>query len=164
MSGLQQIRAFFEYNEWADSHLLDAVAALSKDELSREMGASYGSAQGNLWHIAWAQMLWHSRFTGTKAEQPKAPDGPVLDTISRAFDATHGNLRDFVTSLSEDALTRVFSYTDTKGNARQIALWQPLLHLVNHGTHHRAETALIVTSLGKPMRELDYVFFELERS
>jgi uncharacterized damage-inducible protein DinB len=38
-----------------------------------------------------------------------------------------------------------------------------MLHLVNHGTHHRAETALLLTALGKPPRQLDYVFYELER-
>jgi len=35
---------------------------------------------------------------------------------------------------------------------------------VNHGTHHRAEAAMAMAALGKPMRELDYVFFEIERS
>jgi uncharacterized damage-inducible protein DinB len=127
------------------------------------MGASYGSVQRNLWHIVGAQMTWCSRFTGTTAEQPAAPAGSALDALQRAFDAAHGELRRFVGSLDDAALGRTLSYTDSKGEPHAIPLWQPLLHVVNHGTHHRAETALIVTSLGKPMRELDYVFFELER-
>ena len=41
----------------------------------------------------------------------------------------------------------------------------PLMtHVVNHGTHHRAETAMALTALGKPPRQLDYLYFELERA
>jgi hypothetical protein len=35
-----------------------------------------------------------------------------------------------------------------------------MLHVVNR----RAETALLLTSLGKPPRQLDYAFFEIERA
>jgi uncharacterized damage-inducible protein DinB len=39
-----------------------------------------------------------------------------------------------------------------------------MTHVVNHGTHHRAETAMALTALGKPPRQLDYLYFELERA
>jgi uncharacterized damage-inducible protein DinB len=42
-------------------------------------------------------------------------------------------------------------------------MWQLMAHLANHGTHHRSETAMAMAAIGKPMRELDYVFFEIER-
>ncbi|MCH8009677.1 MAG: hypothetical protein IIC91_12530 [Chloroflexi bacterium] len=69
----------------------------------------------------------------------------------------------FVAALTEDDLAGVLSYTDTRGNAYDRPLWQPLVHLVNHGTHHRAECAMLLTSLGLAPRQLDYIFFELER-
>ncbi|MGB2693631.1 MAG: DinB family protein [Dehalococcoidia bacterium] len=163
MSGLRQIRALYDYNEWANNHNLDAVSALSDAERTRPMGASFGSVQDNLWHVVSAQTVWHDRFAG-KPARPLQGGNSSLDDLRAAFAASHENLRSYVASLTENDLSSVLRYTDTNGNARQIVLWQPLLHLVNHGTHHRAETALIVTSLGKPMRELDYVFFELERS
>ena len=37
-----------------------------------------------------------------------------------------------------------------------------MLHVVNHGTHHRAEAAMLLTSLGHGPRQLDYVFYEIE--
>ena len=66
--------------------------------------------------------------------------------------------------MDEDDLSRVLSYVDTQGHAQQHELGPALLHLVNHGTHHRAETALLLTSLGHAPRQLDYLFFELERA
>ncbi|MEX1254823.1 MAG: DinB family protein, partial [Dehalococcoidia bacterium] len=51
-----------------------------------------------------------------------------------------------------------------QSNAQQRVLWQALLHVANHSTHHRAETATLLTTLGHPPRQLDYIFFELERA
>ena len=64
MTALDQIRALYEYNEWANEHVLDAASALTNEELARELGASFGSVRGNLAHAAGAQIIWLSRWTG----------------------------------------------------------------------------------------------------
>ncbi len=165
MNGLAQIRALYEYNAWANGHVLDAASQLSHEELARELGASFGNVQGNLTHTVGAQNIWLSRWAGSPLSDLSRPQpGRVLETLRRAYDASHSGLSAFVESLAEDGLDRAFNYTDTQGNAQQRVLWQTMLHLVNHGTHHRAETALLLTALGKPPRQLDYVFYELERA
>ena len=55
-------------------------------------------------------------------------------------------------------------YRDTRGERQEVALWKAMLQVANHGTHHRAETALLLTALGKAPRQLDYGFYELERA
>ncbi len=165
MSALDQVRALYEYNEWANNHVLDAASALAEDELARELGASFGSVQGNLQHIVWAQTMWLARWTGAKPARLPAPEpGQVMDALGEAFDISHQGIEDFVRSLTEDALSTTVSYVDTEGRPQQRVLWQAMLHVANHGTHHRAETALLLTALGRPPRQLDYVFFEIERA
>ena len=165
MSALEQIHALYEYNEWANNHVLDAASGLSEEELSQELGASFGTVQGNLWHAVGAQVLWLGRFTGSRpVELPSLEAGQVLDVIRQAYRTSHEGLRRFVESLSEDGLSRMISYVDTRGAAQERLLWQAMLHVANHGTHHRAETALLLTSLRRPPRQLDYVFFEIERA
>ena len=73
-------------------------------------------------------------------------------------------MRRFIESLDEEALAGEFSYVDTKGISQRRVLWQTMLHVVNHGTHHRAEAAMLLTSLGHGPRQLDYVFYEIERA
>ncbi len=160
MAALDQLRAFFEYNAWADGHVLDAAAQLSEDEFARELGASFGSVRGNLVHALGAQGIWWSRCAGEKIPPLSQQD---LASVRRTYESSHERLQAFVASLSEDGLDRVFSYVDTQGEPQERVLGQTMLHLVNHGTHHRAETALLLTALGKPPRQLDYVFFEIER-
>ena len=165
MGALEQIHALYEYNEWANGHVLEAASGLSQEELGRELGASFGSVQGNLQHIASAQAVWLARWTGSQPVPPPQPEeGRVLNAIREAFQASHEGLRSFVESLNEDRPSQVISYVDTQGNPQERPLWQVMLHLANHGTHHRAEAALLLTSLGQPPRQLDYVFFELERA
>ena len=165
MTVLEQIRALYAYNEWANGHLLEASAGLSDEELGRTLGASFGSVQGNLSHMVWAQVVWLARWTGL--EMPEVPPpglGDVLGPIREAYQASHEGLRRYVSSLADGDLSGVVSYVDTKGDAQERPLWQVMLHMVSHGTHHRAETALLLTSLGKAPRQLDYIFFELERA
>ena len=163
MDALDYVRALYEYNEWANGHVLAAASGLSEDELARELGASFGSVRGNLWHAIGAQGLWLGRFTGSRpAELPSLEAG--LDTIRQVYQTSHDGLRSFIASLTGDDLSGTISYVDTRGAAQERPLWQAMLHLANHGTHHRAETALLLTALGVPPRQLDYVFFELERA
>jgi uncharacterized damage-inducible protein DinB len=160
---LDHVTSLFDYNAWANGHILDASAKLSDGDLLKELGASFGSVRGNLVHVLWAQSVWLSRF--------QAHGGPVvlgdfasLATIRDAYTESHDALGDYVGSLSEDDLATELSYTDTRGNAFVPPLWQLLVHMVNHGTHHRAECAMLLTSLESPPRQLDFIFFELERA
>lgn len=165
MKAIDQVRALYGYNEWANGHVLDAASQLSEEELARELGASFGSVQGNLTHVLGAQNIWLSRWNGSRPPQLSPPEpGQSVESLRQAYEESHHGLRAFVGSMTEGQLDQVLAYTDTQGNAQQRVLWQTLLQVVNHGTHHRAETALLLTSLGKPPRQLDYVFYELERA
>ena len=163
MAGLDHIRSLYDYNAWAKEHVIAEASSCSEEELARELGASFGSVRGNLLHVLWAQGVWLQRFTGgAAAEVPGADAG--IGTIREAHAASSDALSRFVAKLTEEDLTEKLAYTDTRGNDFEPPLWQPLVHLVNHGTHHRAGCAMLLTSLGHALRQLDYIFFELERA
>ena len=47
MSALEQIRALYQYNEWANNQVLDAASGLSEEELSQEpVSAACGATSG----------------------------------------------------------------------------------------------------------------------
>jgi uncharacterized damage-inducible protein DinB len=166
MSKLELVRALYEYNEWANNHMLEAAGRLTDEEFSLKQGASFESVEGNLAHIVGAQTVWLQRWTGGVNPKPVLEFQKMrgLPSIRQAFEKSHGELRSFVASLTEDGLERVLAYRDSAGNPYERPMWQLMSHVVNHGTHHRAETAMAMGLLGKPMRELDYIYFELERA
>ncbi len=165
MSALDQIRALYEYNEWANSHILAATEGLSEEEFGRKQGASFDSVRGNLAHTVGAQIIWLGRWSGQKSEAlALLGSGPGLEPVRRAYEMSHAELRQFIGSLGEEDLKRTTYYRDSQGTAREMVLWKTMLTVANHGTHHRAETAMALTSLGRSPGDLDYVFFELERA
>ena len=165
MSKLDLIRALYDYNEWANHHVLEAASRLTEDEFSRKQGASFESVEGNLAHIVGAQVVWLSRWTSGSNPQAVAEFQTMrrLPAIRDLFASSHTGLHEFTSSLTEERLDEVLSYRDSAGNSHKRVMWQLMTHVANHGTHHRAETAMALGALGKPMRELDYVFFEIER-
>lgn len=165
MSALELVRALTEYNEWANGHVLEKASELSEEELDRKLGASFESVRGNLAHTTVAQGLWLSRWTGERSGAVDLlREATSFRDLRKGFDASHAGMRAFVASLGEHDMDRVVRYRDTRGDEQQGVLWRMMAHVVNHGTHHRAETSLLLTMLGKPPRQLDYVFFEIERA
>ena len=166
MSKLELVRGLYVYNEWANNHILDAAKALTDGEFSSKQGASFESVEGNLAHIVGAQIIWLQRWTGGANPKPVSEFQKMrgLPSIRDAFEKSHVELRSFLASLTQDGLERVLAYRDSAGNPYERVLWQLMSHVVNHGTHHRAEAAMAMGLLGKPMRELDYTYFELERA
>jgi uncharacterized damage-inducible protein DinB len=163
MSALDQVRALYGYNEWANGHVLDAASSLSDDELDRKLGASYDSVRGNLSHIAGAQIIWLGRWTGAKSGALPLLSGEAsIADVRRAFEVSHRELRDFVATLTDETLEGTARYRDTREENQQNVLWKLMLQVANHGTHHRAETALLLTALGHAPRQLDYIFYEIE--
>ncbi len=166
MTALDMLRGLYDYNEWANGHVLECASALTAEELSREQGASFGSVERNLAHILGAQVVWLARWrTGRNPDSlAELQSMRGLPAIRDAFDSSHRELRAFLASVSAANVEGVLHYTDSRGDAHEMSLWKLMAHVVNHGTHHRAETAMALSALGKPMRELDYSFFEAERA
>jgi uncharacterized damage-inducible protein DinB len=112
-----------------------------------------------------AQAIWFARWAGAPPQGlPHIDDGADLPTLRQAFAALHAAQREYLEGLPPESVDESCSYVDTRGQAQSRPLWESLLHVVNHGTHHRAEIALVLTSFGKPPRQLDYIFFEIERA
>jgi uncharacterized damage-inducible protein DinB len=62
-------------------------------------------------------------------------------------------------TLAAPDLQRVVQYTLRVGATGAQPLGQLVVHLVNHGTHHRAETGLVLDRIGRSPGDFDYVLF-----
>jgi uncharacterized damage-inducible protein DinB len=160
------IRALYEYNEYANNRLLETASKLGAEDLERAQGASFESVAGNLAHILAAQVVWLERWRGQRNRRPLTEVQSVreLDSIRVAFEASHADLRDFLVALTDDRLDAVLAYTDSVGTPYERMLWQLMLHVGNHGSYHRAETAMALTAMGHNPGDLDYSYFEIGRS
>jgi uncharacterized damage-inducible protein DinB len=66
-----------------------------------------------------------------------ADEFPTLAAISERWSAVEGELRAFVSGLSDDDLERPFTYVNLRGETCTYALWRAIFHVLNHQSYHR---------------------------
>jgi uncharacterized damage-inducible protein DinB len=68
-------------------------------------------------------------------------------------------MRDFLATLADEDVTRLVRYDTDSGGPRRRVLWHCLHHVVNHGTQHRSEAAVLLTDYGRSPGDLDFTVF-----
>jgi uncharacterized damage-inducible protein DinB len=59
--------------------------------------------------------------------------------------------------LTDEMAESPISYSTFKGVPYRTPAWQIILHVVNHGTHHRGQAAGFIRSMGKMPPALDLI-------
>ena len=167
MSKLELIGTYYRYNEWANNRLLDVAGELDDGELRGAQGASFESILGNMAHLAAAQINWLERWQGgvNRVSTVELAEGMTsLGDLREVFDRSHGELGQFIAGLSDERLDAVYGYRDSRGNANKLPFWQIMLHVANHGTYHRGEVAMALSTLGHSPGDLDFQGWALSGS
>ncbi|HZT98118.1 MAG TPA: DinB family protein [Ktedonobacteraceae bacterium] len=159
---LEYFKTLYDYNYWANTKILDTAEQITDEQLFAPTHDSYGSLHGTLVHMMSAEWVWRTRWLGTS---PKAPlrkeDFPSLAAIRSRWNEEEQQMRAFLASLSEENVRRIVQYTNMQGQAYSVPLWQLMMQLVNHGTQHRSEAAMILTELGHSPGDIDMLVFVL---
>lgn len=162
---LEDFRLLYDFNAWANNRTLDSCAALSSEQLTRDLGSSFKSVRDTLAHIYGAEWVWLERWHGrVPSGLPSAADFPDLETLRRRFSEIDRNLVDYVASLTADDLNRVLSIKASSGATFAQPLWQMLQHLANHGSYHRGQVATMLRQLGAKATGTDLIGFYRERA
>lgn len=161
----EQVRTLFAYDAWANQRMLDACAALSPEQFTRDLGSSFRSVRDTVAHIMGAEWLWLERFRGSSPlSLPSADQYPDLASLRARWTQFESELLAYVGGLSAADLERSFDYKDLKGNPHSNSLWQTLQHLANHGTYHRGQVTTLLRQLGAKPVGTDMIGFYRERA
>jgi len=153
------LRQQLDYSAWASQRLLDEANKLNAEELTRDFKTADKSVLETMVHVFAADRIWLARVQGTaRASFIDARDRD-LAVLNQEWPALQQTWKQYTASLSDQDVLKVISYKDTKGNAYQQPLWQILLHLVNHGTHHRGQVSGFLRSMGHPPPVLDLMAY-----
>jgi len=148
-----------DYTAWAGQRLLDAVVGLTDEELNRDFGTSEHSVVGTLVHIFAADRVWLYRVAGGENPGFVSAADRSLAVLQNDWPAIHERWRIWASGLSDEAVQRSLDYRDMKGNPWRNPVWQIVLHVVNHGTHHRGQAAGFLRAMGKVPPPLDLIYY-----
>ena len=162
---IQDILTIYDYNYWANQRILTASAQVSAEQFVAPAPHSYGSLRGTLVHILEAEQSWrmlcqHNLFTFSDLVEA---DLPTFVVLVQRWHEEETAMRDYLAHLSDEDMASLVRYTLESGVKRERILWHCLLHVVNHGTQHRSEAAVLLTGYGQSPGDLDFTLFLNEK-
>ncbi len=156
----QYIQTLYDYNQWAKEKILETASRLSHEEYMAKGAYPHRDLHSILTHSLFAEWIWRNRWMGVSPTNRLNPeDFPTFNSLRERWQAEDVELTKFVESLTEERLSSPFQYSSTEGVGYENILWEAMAHVVNHGTQHRSEAAVILTELGKSPGDLDMILF-----
>lgn len=153
------LRGHLDYTAWASGLLLDAVGRLSAEELTRDFKTSDRSVLDTLVHVFAADRIWLSRIHENPRTSFVDDTDRDLRVLQGEWPALHEQWKAWAAGLTDNSVNEVLSYKDIKGNPYKRPLWQIVLHVVNHATHHRGQVSGFVRALGHTPPALDLIYY-----
>lgn len=139
----------FDYDEYANKLMLQGVLDNGPPEKPVQFMA----------HLLAAQQIWLNRCKGLPTIGyilwPDWKDAVVEQTIVE----NHRHWTDFLQHLKPDDFDELILYQNSKGESFQNKLTDILAHVINHGTHHRAQIGQHLKLSGAELPPTDYIFF-----
>lgn len=152
------IRHFFDYHFSENRATWDKyVMSLTQEQFTQPVAYSTGSVRNQIVHLMSVDDIWFSPLRGLDIPEWLNPDDfNDREKIRAHWDTLEKNMRAYLANLRDDMLTEK---PFPPGEDENLILWQVLLHVVNHGTDHRAQLLRILHDLGIKTVSQDYIFY-----
>jgi uncharacterized damage-inducible protein DinB len=153
-------RHFYDYHFAENRHIWDDyISQLSHEEFTQYAGYSHGSVRDQIIHLISVDDTWFSGLRGAEIPEPINPaDFHHRESIRVYWDQVEQRMRDYLAVLRDEQLFD----RPLEGEDENLVVWQVLLHVVNHGTDHRAQLLRLLSDLGVKTSSQDYIFYVYE--
>lgn len=157
------LRSHLAYTAWASRRLVEAAARLSPEELKRDFQTADHSVLGTLVHVFAADRIWLARLSRTPRPGFVSDSDYSLAVLQNDWPVLHRRWQEWARGLADPDIAADMEYVDTKGTHWSLPLWQLVLHVVNHGTHHRGQVSGFLRIMGYTPPPLDLVAYYREQ-
>lgn len=152
-------RHFYNYHLAENRKIWDRyVMPLTPEQFTQAVGYSYGSVRDQIAHLMSVDEVWFSELQGVEPSEPFPPaSGDDRKMIRAHWDRVEQSMQAYLAELRDDRLfdTPIKEPEEDKN----LIVWQVLLHVVNHGTDHRAQLLRLLNDLGVQTTSQDYIFY-----
>lgn len=154
-------RQFYDYHFAENRKIWDRYATqISAEQFTQEVDYSLGSVRNHVVHLMSVDDTWFSGLRGVEIPEPLKPADFEDRKIIRAhWDQVEQRMRSYLAELRDDMLSdKPFEDED-----EDLSVWQVLLHVVNHGTDHRAQILRQLNDMGVETAYQDFIFHVYEQ-
>lgn len=152
-------RYLYDYHFAENRRLWDEyIAPLPMELFLRDSRYSHGSVQGQLIHLIDVDEIWFSELRGVPPPEPFTHcDVDDRLQIRAYWDRVEQGMRDYLVGLRNDMLLE--KPIREPEEDKNLIVWQVLLHVINHGTDHRAQLLRQLHDLGVKTTAQDFIFY-----
>jgi len=154
------VQQLYQYNKWANGIILNSVAPLRTEELTRHLGGSFPSLRDTLVHIMSAEWIWLRRWKGVSPRAMlEAAEFADIDAVKARWSEIETEQMAFVQEVTNESLHEIITYTNTRNQTWRYPLGQMMQHLVNHSTYHRGQITNFLRQLGAQPVATDFLIY-----
>lgn len=140
---------WYSYNAWANRKL---IACLEQQQVSDEKILTVMS------HLLAANFIWINRIKGLPKSEYKLWGTYSLAELKTMGQEADKQWMDFVNA--QDDFNRVLKYKNYVGDYYETNVEQIMIHLVNHGSYHRGQVAMLLRQKGFEPVNTDYITYD----
>jgi len=135
----------------------NTIRQIPQEHFTQSTGYSHGSSRNQMVHMMNVDDTWFSGLRGVELPEPLDPvTWDDRKAIRAYWDNVEQKMRDYLDNLEDDMLSdKPFADDEDK----DFIVWQVLLHVVNHGTDHRAQLLRSLNDLGLKTTSQDFIFY-----
>ena len=143
----------FNYDQFANKQITDLILK------NRQAGKPVQLMA----HLLAAQQIWLNRCKGLPAPGGALWPDWQAETFNAIIDSNHQAWITYLDELQPDDFNADVVYKNSRGDSFQTRLDDVLAHLINHGTHHRAQAGQQLKLNGlQQLPSTDYIFYVRE--
>ena len=153
-----EIRFLFAYDRWATRRVLGALEGVDQGIWTRPNVVGERGLGGILVHHLGASQRWRIGLESqgdSEGPRPENESLPAVDDLRDRWEAEWVATDLWLPNLTDGFLGHVHD---------GVPVWAMLVHVVNHGTQHRAEAAVLLTAEGRSPGQLDLIDYADERA
>ena len=141
----------FDYDRHANTLMADAIL---------QSGINDGKPVQLMAHLLAAQQVWLNRCKNLPhASVALWPDWTAVD-LKPAIEQNHLDWTAYLESITGSHIKETIHYKNMRGDSWSTVLEDILTHVINHGTHHRAQAGWQLKFEGaEQLPGLDYILY-----